>query len=224
MCVRDTSYACVYTRRLGTPTASQYFFDLEKLSQILCVLRTGFEPQASPFQAFMRTRARNALVPAHSDLQLLPSGIAFPSPSKLILCPRLPSVSWRHNFSKSFRLIPTPTHPLPGSPWWPSTEFFLFSFFSPKLVIDLFYLLIFIPPPTLRHEHAVIGALLAQYKWTVIIIIIIFGSRVWRSSQLSHPAPSLNRQYHYQTNLNIPAMLWTWADCLFCSLLLIRSD
>ena len=39
-CVRDHSYACVYTRRLGTPpTASQHdIFDLDKLSQIVLVL------------------------------------------------------------------------------------------------------------------------------------------------------------------------------------------
>ena len=39
----------------------------------------------------------------------------------------------------------------------------------------MLFFLIFIPPPppTLCHEHAVHGALLAQYKWSVIIIIII---------------------------------------------------
>ena len=42
MCVRDHSYACVYTWRLGTPTASQHnSFGLEQLSQICLVLLTG---------------------------------------------------------------------------------------------------------------------------------------------------------------------------------------
>ena len=46
-CVRDYSYACVFTRGLGTPTASQHnVLDLEKLSQFVIVLLTlaGFEP------------------------------------------------------------------------------------------------------------------------------------------------------------------------------------
>ena len=43
--VRDHSYPCVYTRELGTPTASQRnIFDSEQLSQIVLVLLTGFEP------------------------------------------------------------------------------------------------------------------------------------------------------------------------------------
>ena len=33
------------------------------------------------------------------------------------LHPRLSSVSWKHTCSQSFRLIPSFTHPLPGSPW-----------------------------------------------------------------------------------------------------------
>ena len=37
--LRDHSYVCVYTRGLGTPTASQYnIFDPEKLSQMFLVL------------------------------------------------------------------------------------------------------------------------------------------------------------------------------------------
>ena len=47
MCVRDYSYACMYTQGMGTPTASQHnVFDLEKLSHIFIVLLTqaGFEP------------------------------------------------------------------------------------------------------------------------------------------------------------------------------------
>ena len=43
-CVCDHSYACIYRRRLGTPT-SQHIFDSEKLSQIFLVLLTGFEPR-----------------------------------------------------------------------------------------------------------------------------------------------------------------------------------
>ena len=41
-CVR--SNACMYTRGWGTAPASQHVFDLEKLSEIVRVLRTGFEP------------------------------------------------------------------------------------------------------------------------------------------------------------------------------------
>ena len=47
-CVRDHSYACVYTRGLGTPTASQHNICYsEKLSQIFLGLltQTGFEPR-----------------------------------------------------------------------------------------------------------------------------------------------------------------------------------
>ena len=45
-CVRDHSYACVYTRELGTPTVSQHsIFDSEKVSQIFLVLLTGFDSQ-----------------------------------------------------------------------------------------------------------------------------------------------------------------------------------
>ena len=42
-CVRENSYACVYTHGLGTPTASQYnICDLEKLSQIVsCAAGAG---------------------------------------------------------------------------------------------------------------------------------------------------------------------------------------
>ena len=37
MCVRDRSYACVYTRRLDTPTANQHnMFDSEKLKTNSC--------------------------------------------------------------------------------------------------------------------------------------------------------------------------------------------
>ena len=48
-CVRDHSYACVYTRGLGTPIANQHnAFDSEKLSQFIvsCAPDTqaGFEP------------------------------------------------------------------------------------------------------------------------------------------------------------------------------------
>ena len=43
-CIRDHYYACVCTRGLGTPTASQHISDSEKLSQISLVLLTGFEP------------------------------------------------------------------------------------------------------------------------------------------------------------------------------------
>ena len=35
-CVRDYSYACVYTQGLGTPTASQHIFDSEKLTNCSC--------------------------------------------------------------------------------------------------------------------------------------------------------------------------------------------
>ena len=43
MCVRDQSYACVYTRELGTPTTSpQNIFDSEKLTSFH-VLLTGLE-------------------------------------------------------------------------------------------------------------------------------------------------------------------------------------
>ena len=46
MCVHDHSYTCVYTRQLGTPTASQHnIFDPEKLLQMFLVLLTGFEYQ-----------------------------------------------------------------------------------------------------------------------------------------------------------------------------------
>ena len=46
-CVRDLFfYALVYTRGLGTPTASQHnIFYSENLSQLFFVLLTGFEPQ-----------------------------------------------------------------------------------------------------------------------------------------------------------------------------------
>ena len=45
MCVRDHSYACVYTQGLGTSTTSEYnIFDWENLSQIFLVLLKGFEP------------------------------------------------------------------------------------------------------------------------------------------------------------------------------------
>ena len=47
-CVRDHSYACLNTRGLGTPTASQRsIFDSEKLSHnfFLCSFLTGFEPR-----------------------------------------------------------------------------------------------------------------------------------------------------------------------------------
>ena len=45
LCVRDHSCACVYTRGLGMPTASQHnIFDSEKLLQIFLVLMTGFKP------------------------------------------------------------------------------------------------------------------------------------------------------------------------------------
>ena len=37
-CVRDLPYAFVYTRELGTPTASQHIFDSENLSQFVLVL------------------------------------------------------------------------------------------------------------------------------------------------------------------------------------------
>ena len=47
-CVRDHSYACVYTRGLGTPTTRQHnIFDSEKLQQLLLVVLTGFEPRVS---------------------------------------------------------------------------------------------------------------------------------------------------------------------------------
>ena len=51
--VHGVSYACVYTRGLGTPTASQHnFFGLERLKVILHVLLVGFEPSTfgPPFQ------------------------------------------------------------------------------------------------------------------------------------------------------------------------------
>ena len=91
----------------------------------------------------MRTRARNTLVPAPSDLQLLPSGIAFPSPSKLILPLHLSSVSWIHTFSQSSRLIPTPSPDL-------SAQFF-FSFFSlswNQLLIYFIWLIFISPLPS----------------------------------------------------------------------------
>ena len=41
-CVGDDSYACVYTRGLGTPTTSQYnIFYSEKLSNLFLMLLTG---------------------------------------------------------------------------------------------------------------------------------------------------------------------------------------
>ena len=42
-CVRDHSYACIFTQVLGTPTASQHnIFDLEKLSQcVYCAPDAG---------------------------------------------------------------------------------------------------------------------------------------------------------------------------------------
>ena len=49
----------------------------------LLTLSGHHRSHASPFQAFMITLARNALVPAPSDLQLLPSGIAFELPKSL---------------------------------------------------------------------------------------------------------------------------------------------
>ena len=51
-CVRGLSYACVCTRVLGTPTASQHnLFDSEKL-KVFLVLLTGLEPSTnrSPVQ------------------------------------------------------------------------------------------------------------------------------------------------------------------------------
>ena len=53
MCVYGLSYACVYTRGLGTPTTSQHnLFDLENLKCFFLVLLTGFEPSTfgSPVQ------------------------------------------------------------------------------------------------------------------------------------------------------------------------------
>ena len=45
-CVRDHSYACVYTRGFGTSTTSQHnILTRKKLSRIVLVLRTGFEPR-----------------------------------------------------------------------------------------------------------------------------------------------------------------------------------
>ena len=107
----------------------------------LLALSGHHRSHASRVQTLPITRARNALVPAPSDLQLLPSGIAFSSPSKLIL-----QASVEDTFSQSSRLIPAPT-PSPASRSWPSIRFlFLPSF----LVIDLFIYLFYIPH-TLRH-------------------------------------------------------------------------
>ena len=36
MCIRDHSFACVYTRGLGTPTVSQHMFVSEKLAHFSC--------------------------------------------------------------------------------------------------------------------------------------------------------------------------------------------
>ena len=45
-CIRDHSYACVYTLGLGTPTMNQHnIFDSEKLSLIFLVLLIGFQPR-----------------------------------------------------------------------------------------------------------------------------------------------------------------------------------
>ena len=52
LCVRQHSYACVYTQGLGTPTASQHnIFDLEKLSQSFLVLWSlDLESDALPIE------------------------------------------------------------------------------------------------------------------------------------------------------------------------------
>ena len=50
----------------------------------------------------------------------------------------------------------------------PPAQFFFFEISYRFIWFTYFYI-----PPTLRHKHAVHGALLAQYKWTVIIIIVI---------------------------------------------------
>ena len=45
-CVRNHSYACVFTRGVGhSDNVSAHHFDLEKLSQFFLVLLTGFEPR-----------------------------------------------------------------------------------------------------------------------------------------------------------------------------------
>ena len=57
MCVRDCSYACVYTWGLGTSTSSQHnIFDSENPSQFLIALltQTGFKPR------FFRSRVRRS--------------------------------------------------------------------------------------------------------------------------------------------------------------------
>ena len=66
MCVRDHSHACVYTRGLGTPTASQHnIFDSEKLSPIFLVLltQTGIEPRVFGSQVRRSTEPPRHEVP-----------------------------------------------------------------------------------------------------------------------------------------------------------------
>ena len=54
----------------------------------------------------------------------------------------------------------------------------LFSVFFSEISFWFILFSYFLYPPTLRHEHAVHGALLAQYKWTAIIIIIIITEKL----------------------------------------------
>ena len=78
---------------------------------------------------------------------------------------------WSNSYHIFLKVLNSFPRPLLTSP----LNYFSFSL-SLKSVIDVFYFTYFYIPPTLHNEHAVHGALLAQYKWTVIIIIITFDT------------------------------------------------
>ena len=76
MCVRDYSYACIYTQGLGTPTASQHnVFDSENLSQFHIVLihltQAGFEPIFWIFWSWIRC-STNWATPSPTEPPCLP--------------------------------------------------------------------------------------------------------------------------------------------------------
>ena len=76
------------------------------------------------------------------------------------------------------KVLGSSPHPPPPPCFYPPPDlplnsFFCFLFSLSEISYWFISFTYFYIPPSLRHEDAVHGALLAQYKWTVITVIII---------------------------------------------------